>query len=81
MHGDSGCFRCQSELTSCVVGALTHTPLFSWNISCLAPILGESGDSSPGLGFAWEGKIAVISANRERSEGEIFEPSQIRDQG
>jgi hypothetical protein len=42
---------------------------------------GESGDSSPGLGFDAKGKIAVMSANPERFEGEISGYHQIRDQG
>ena len=56
-------------------------PPFSWKISCLALILGESWDSSPGLGFDRRGKIVVIFVNPERFSGPNFGVRQIRDQG
>ncbi len=56
-------------------------PPFPRTIPCPAVIVGETGDSSLGLGFDRKGKIAVISANPERFSGEILGYSQIRDQG
>jgi hypothetical protein len=51
------------------------TPPFSRDISCPVLIPGESGDSRLSLGFDERGEIAVISAIRERFEGEFFGPS------
>jgi len=62
-------------------GTVDTYPPFPENISCLARILGESGDSGLGPGFDRKGKIAVISANPERFAGEILKMSQIREQG
>ena len=62
-------------------GTVDTYPRFPENISCLALILGESGDSSLGLGFDWRWRIAVISASHERFSSESFEASQIRVQG
>jgi hypothetical protein len=47
-------------------------PPFSEKISCLAPIPGESRDSCLGPGLDLKGEIVVISAVRERFEGEFF---------
>jgi hypothetical protein len=57
------------------------TPLFLERICWLAVIPGKSGDSGQGPGSDRRGKIAVISGNPERSEGEILGMSQIRDLG
>jgi hypothetical protein len=59
--------------------AETHHPFLEK--ICLAVMMGESCRSKQGLGLDREGKISVISGNPERSEGEILQWSQIRDQG
>ena len=53
-------------------GTVDTYPPFPENISCLAWIMGESGDSSPGPGLDEKRKIAVISADPERFSGEIL---------
>jgi hypothetical protein len=59
-------FQASSLNRSCVARESIKPPPFSGKISGLAPILGESLDSSLGLGFDRRGEISVISGNPER---------------
>jgi len=59
-------------------GSVAKTPYFPETISCLATIMGESGDLGRDSGFRWTWKEAD---NLERISGESLEPSQNRDQG
>lgn len=61
-------------------GSLRH-PIFSWNISCLAVIMGETGDSGHGLGLCAMAKHRGLLRFCERLLGNLGEGSQNRDQG
>jgi hypothetical protein len=72
-------FGILSELTTHATrGRVAKTPYFPETISCLALIIGDTGDSGRNSGFRWTWKVAD---NPERVSGELKWVSQIRDQG